>query len=119
MRVLVQRHRIAGRAFDRQEERDLRSILGELRLERRGPTERASAIDLALLELASLGWSPPSRLEQTRHETDPRRTMARLGMEELERQLARELDPPLAAVLADEILDRSGADSVRQHETAD
>lgn len=95
LQAWVGRARAAPRSVDPKRQAELRAILGDLRLLRASGGDLA-ALDLGLVELASLAWreqGPDGRLLES----------ARLGREELEDELARADE--LAVRLAREVLD--------------
>ncbi len=99
LQAWIGRARSTPRSVDERRQAELRAILGELRVLRAGGSATA-ALDLGLVELASLEWSggsgPGPALVAS----------ARLGRGALEEELARAREP-LATRLAREVLEPS------------
>lgn len=101
LQLWLDRVRLSPRSVDERRQAELRSILGDLRVLRASQSGEVEAVDLGLVELASLEW------RETRLEDPELIASARLGRAELEAELRR--DPlRLGASLAKSVL-ASGA----------
>jgi Mg-chelatase subunit ChlD len=108
LRVWVERCRLSEREIDEERERELRALLGELRLLRAGGLVEERAIDRALVDLASLGLADAEAPGAAEDGAAVRRRelgeLARLGRSELEGQLAHDPDREFSSWLASEVL---------------
>ena len=103
LRAWTERARRARLGLDEEQRARLRDTLFEVGLARDAQPERRAEVDLALLDLAGLGW--PTGGRRTAESLETLNRLSALGLEELAHRFRLEADR-FAVWLADEVLAR-------------